>query len=82
MLTDRDVFEPGRPNAVSILHRSVATLLKDARCRKTLRLFSVAALAALSLLVWLYLLLAHGRFWQSGPELTPARPTAAPHWPQ
>ena len=28
-------------------------------------------LAALSLLIWLYLLLAHGRFWQSGPELAP-----------
>ena len=29
----------------------------------------MTTLAALSLLVWLYLLLAHGRFWQSGPEL-------------
>ncbi|MEJ0016333.1 MAG: glycosyltransferase [Acetobacteraceae bacterium] len=36
------------------------------------------ALAALSLLVWLFLLLAHGRFWQSGPELAPSRLTAAP----
>jgi hopene-associated glycosyltransferase HpnB len=34
--------------------------------------------AALSLLIWLYLLLAHGRFWQSGPELAPARPSVAP----
>ncbi len=34
--------------------------------------------AALALLIWLYLLLAHGRFWQSGPELALARPIAAP----
>jgi hopene-associated glycosyltransferase HpnB len=38
----------------------------------------MTTLAALSLLVWLYLLLAHGRFWQSGPELVPMRPAAAP----
>ena len=38
----------------------------------------MTTLAALSLLIWLYLLLAHGRFWQSGPELAPARPAAAP----
>ena len=36
------------------------------------------ALAALALLVWAYLLLAHGRFWQAGPVLTPARPLHAP----
>jgi hopene-associated glycosyltransferase HpnB len=35
-------------------------------------------LAVLSLLIWLYLLLAHGRFWQSGPELVPERPVATP----
>ncbi|MBN8872367.1 MAG: glycosyltransferase [Rhodospirillales bacterium] len=35
-------------------------------------------LAALSLLIWLYLLLAHGRFWQAGPILRPARPLEAP----
>jgi hopene-associated glycosyltransferase HpnB len=35
----------------------------------------VTTLAALSLLIWLYLLLAHGRFWRSGPALEPARPT-------
>ena len=35
-------------------------------------------LATLSLLIWLYLLLAHGRFWQSGPELALARSVAAP----
>jgi hopene-associated glycosyltransferase HpnB len=34
--------------------------------------------AVLSLLIWLYLLVAHGRFWQSAPELAPARPTATP----
>jgi hopene-associated glycosyltransferase HpnB len=38
----------------------------------------MTAFAALSLLIWLYLLLAHGRFWQSGPELAPTRPIAAP----
>ena len=32
----------------------------------------MTTLAALSLLVWLYLLLAHGRFWRSGPALEPA----------
>ena len=38
----------------------------------------MTTLAVLSLLIWLYLLLAHGRFWQSGPELAPARPAVAP----
>ena len=38
----------------------------------------MTTLATLSLLIWLYLLLAHGRFWQSGPEIAPARPTTAP----
>ena len=38
----------------------------------------MTALAALSLLIWAYLLLAHGRFWQSGPTLAPARPAATP----
>ena len=37
-----------------------------------------AALAALALLTWAYLVLAHGRFWQSGPVLTPAHPAASP----
>ena len=37
----------------------------------------MTTLAALSLLIWLYLLLAHGRFWQSGPELAPALPSVA-----
>ena len=38
----------------------------------------MTTLAALSLLIWLYLLAAHGRFWQSEPELSRARPTEAP----
>ncbi len=35
-------------------------------------------LSALALLIWLYLLLGHGRFWQAGPVLPPDRPAAAP----
>jgi hopene-associated glycosyltransferase HpnB len=38
----------------------------------------MTTLSAVSLLIWLYLLLPHGRFWQSGPELAPARPAEAP----
>jgi hopene-associated glycosyltransferase HpnB len=38
----------------------------------------MTTLAVLSLLIWLYLLAAHGQFWQSGPELSPARPAVAP----
>ena len=33
--------------------------------------------ASLSVAVWLYLLLGHGRFWQAGPVLSPVRPTVA-----
>jgi len=29
-------------------------------------------IALISLLIWIYLVLAHGRFWSSGPELAPA----------
>lgn len=36
------------------------------------------AVAALSLLSWVYLLFGHGRFWHSGPTLAPARPAHAP----
>ncbi len=36
------------------------------------------ALATLALLVWAGLLFAHGRFWQMGPILAPARPAGAP----
>lgn len=35
-------------------------------------------LAFISLSIWLYLLFAHGRFWQSGPELPPALPGEYP----
>ncbi len=35
-------------------------------------------LSALALLIWLYLLLGHGRFWQAGPVLLPDRPAVAP----
>jgi hopene-associated glycosyltransferase HpnB len=35
-------------------------------------------LAALSLLIWLYLFFAHGKFWSSGPELQPAVPRELP----
>jgi hopene-associated glycosyltransferase HpnB len=35
-------------------------------------------LALLALSIWLYLCLAHGRFWASGPELLPAVPMQCP----
>ncbi|HTW72928.1 MAG TPA: glycosyltransferase [Acetobacteraceae bacterium] len=35
-------------------------------------------LTTLAVLLWLYLLLGHGRFWQSAPELPAARPAATP----
>ncbi|MDE2200765.1 MAG: glycosyltransferase [Rhodospirillales bacterium] len=35
-------------------------------------------LAILSLAVWLYLVLLHGRFWQAGPVLAAASPKSAP----
>ena len=38
----------------------------------------MTAAALLSLVIWLYLVLAHGRFWSSGPELLPAVPREAP----
>ena len=38
----------------------------------------MSALVLLSLGIWLYLVLAHGRFWSSGPELPPAAPAALP----
>jgi hopene-associated glycosyltransferase HpnB len=34
--------------------------------------------ALLSFLIWIYLLSAHGKFWQAGPVLAPAMPAAAP----
>ena len=38
----------------------------------------MSILVLLSLIIWLYLVLAHGRFWSSGPELLPARPVNPP----
>jgi hopene-associated glycosyltransferase HpnB len=38
----------------------------------------MAFLAFLALAVWLYLILAHGKFWQSAPELPPATPPEFP----
>jgi hopene-associated glycosyltransferase HpnB len=38
----------------------------------------MTTLAILSLLVWVYLLGWRGRFWQSGPELTPELPASCP----
>jgi len=35
-------------------------------------------IAFVSLSIWLYLILAHGRFWQSGPELPAAAPLETP----
>jgi hopene-associated glycosyltransferase HpnB len=35
-------------------------------------------IAAVSLLIWLYLFFAHGRFWVSAPELAPAVPAEFP----
>jgi hopene-associated glycosyltransferase HpnB len=35
-------------------------------------------IALLALLIWLYLILAHGRFWSSGPQLRPASPPTLP----
>lgn len=36
----------------------------------------MSLLAFIAMLIWLYLYLFRGHFWQSGPELTPARPDA------
>ena len=35
-------------------------------------------IAALALLIWLYLFFLHGNFWKSEPELLPALPGALP----
>jgi len=35
-------------------------------------------IALLALLIWLYLVLAHGKFWSSGPQLPPAVPLELP----
>ena len=39
---------------------------------------AMSALAIAVLGIWAYLILAHGRFWGSGPELTPAVPGSSP----
>jgi hopene-associated glycosyltransferase HpnB len=38
----------------------------------------MTTVATLAMAIWLYLLLAHGRFWHSGPELASAKPLTAP----
>jgi hopene-associated glycosyltransferase HpnB len=38
----------------------------------------MSMIAALSLLAWVYLCFAHGRFWQSRPQLPPMTPDGAP----
>lgn len=35
-------------------------------------------IATICLLAWAYLLVLHGRFWRSGPQLAPERPTDSP----
>jgi hopene-associated glycosyltransferase HpnB len=40
--------------------------------------FLTTWLPVVSLIVWLYLILAHGRFWLSGPQLPPAAPIETP----
>ena len=35
-------------------------------------------IAILALCIWLYLCLAHGRFWRSEPQLAPAVPAQCP----
>ncbi len=49
-----------------------------ARQRKAARM---TALAILSLLIWAWLLAAHGRFWQAGPVLAPTAHPIAPAAP-
>ena len=39
---------------------------------------ALSLLSLLSLLAWAWLALAHGRFWQAGPGLLPARPAHTP----
>jgi hopene-associated glycosyltransferase HpnB len=38
----------------------------------------MATLTAISAVIWLYLLLFHGRFWQAGPVLSPRTPLSRP----
>lgn len=41
----------------------------------------MTALAAIALLIWIYLIFGHGRFWQSGPRLRSTPPPASPASP-
>ena len=45
---------------------------------ETLKPAAAAMSAIPSLLIWLYLFFAHGKFWQSAPELPPATPPEFP----
>lgn len=38
----------------------------------------MTVIAAISLAIWIYLLAAHGRFWQSGPTLAASQPATTP----
>jgi hopene-associated glycosyltransferase HpnB len=38
----------------------------------------ILVVAVVAFLAWAWLLLRHGQFWRSGPELAPARPVVAP----
>src|SRR5882762_8343021 len=40
--------------------------------------WDAAVIPVVALGIWLYLFFAHGRFWQSGPELLPALPSETP----
>jgi hopene-associated glycosyltransferase HpnB len=43
-----------------------------------LKCYRLRMIALLALLIWLYLVLFHGKFWSSGPELQPAAPAELP----
>jgi hopene-associated glycosyltransferase HpnB len=45
---------------------------------ETLHRAAAAMIGLLSLLIWLYLFFAHGRFWLSAPQLPPAEPPEFP----
>jgi hopene-associated glycosyltransferase HpnB len=45
---------------------------------ETLKPAAGAMIVLPSLLIWLYLFFAHGKFWQSGPQLPPAAPPEFP----
>jgi hopene-associated glycosyltransferase HpnB len=45
---------------------------------ETLKAADAAMIALLSLLIWVYLFFAHGKFWRSAPQLPPATPQEHP----